>query len=102
MTGPSYIKPTHVIDLQTVTSRLNRQNIRLASCRLNGEPTVAIVRAAYVSDGVLGFTPLFVWPTDSMIVEMNGRRFHKRRGSRKPERPDENTSGTASTGPTPR
>jgi hypothetical protein len=101
MTGPSYIKPIHVIDLQTVTSRSNGRNIRLASCRVNGEPTVAIVRAAYVSSGVFSFEPLFVWPTNHMTVEVNGRRFHRRRGSRGPKRPPKGASGTASTGPTP-
>jgi hypothetical protein len=101
MTGPSYIRPLHVIDFQTVTSRLNGQNIRLASCCLDGEPTVAIVRAAYVSGGVLTFEPLFVWPTDSMTIELNGRRFRRRRGTRAPKRPPKERSGTASTGPAP-
>jgi hypothetical protein len=101
MTGPSYIRPLHVIDFQTVTSRLNGQNIRLASCRLNGEPTVAIVRAAYVCGGVLTFAPLFVWPTNSMIVQLYGRRFRRRRGTQQPKRPPKERSGTASTGPAP-
>lgn len=102
MTGPSFIKPIHVIDLQTVTSRLNGRNIRLASCRVNGEPTVAIVRAAYVSGGILSFEPLFVWPTERMLIEINGRRYRRRRDSDKPKRPDKQDSGSDSVNPSPR
>jgi hypothetical protein len=80
MTGTSFIKPIHLTDFQTVTSRFNGKNIRLASCRVNGEPSVAIVRAAYQSLTEFGFEALFVWPTESMVIDMIGR-FSKRRRS---------------------
>lgn len=69
----SFITPGHVRAFQAVTSPLY-ENIMLWSCRINGEPGVAIVMIDHPTSRMLSVTPLFVAITPSMQVsfEENG------------------------------
>jgi hypothetical protein len=56
---------------QAVTSRLY-DNITLWSCRINGEPGVAIVMVDQSAENTLAVMPLFVAVTASMRIEFEG------------------------------
>lgn len=72
----SYITPGHVRAFQAVTSRLY-DNITLWSCRINGEPGVAIVMVDDIGGQKLAVMPLFVAITSGMeIVFEGGREVH--------------------------
>lgn len=63
----SFITPGHVRAFQAVTTQLYGE-VTLWSCRINGEPGVAIVLAEPVGEGKIGIVPLFVAITPGMDV----------------------------------
>lgn len=67
----SFITPGHVRAFQAVTSGLYGE-ATLASCRINGEPGVAIVLVEHVGEGKVGVIPLFVAITESMEIDFVG------------------------------
>ncbi|HEY1745721.1 MAG TPA: hypothetical protein VGG11_03000 [Xanthobacteraceae bacterium] len=69
----SSITPGHVRAFQAVTSRLY-ENITLWSCRINGEPGVAIVMVDHPADDMLAVMPLFVAVTPGMEIVFEGAR----------------------------
>lgn len=69
----SYITPSHVRAFQAITSRLY-DNITLWSCRINGEPGVAIVMVDEPAPNKLAVMPLFVAVTSGMDIEFEGAR----------------------------
>lgn len=66
----NHITPGHVRAFQAVTSQLY-DNITLWSCRINGEPGVAIVMVEHVAEGKIGVMPLFVAITESMQLDFD-------------------------------
>jgi hypothetical protein len=69
----SFITPGHVRAFQAVTSRLY-DNITLWSCRINGEPGVAIVMVDHPTEDTLAVMPLFVAVTPGMKIVFEGGR----------------------------
>jgi hypothetical protein len=69
----SFITPAHVRAFQAVTSRLY-DNITLWSCRINGEPGVAIVMLDHVGENSVAVMPLFVAITPGMEITFDGGR----------------------------
>jgi hypothetical protein len=69
----SFITPGHVRAFQAVTSQLYGE-ATLTSCRINGEPGVAIVLMEHVGEGKIGVIPLFVAITSGMDVVFEGER----------------------------
>jgi len=63
----SFITPGHVRAFQAVTTQIYGEGI-LWSCRINGEPGVAIVLAEHVGEGKISVMPLFVAITPGMHV----------------------------------
>jgi hypothetical protein len=61
------ITPGHVRAFQAVTTGMYGE-VTLWSCRINGEPGVAIVLAEHVGEGKIGVMPLFVAITPGMKV----------------------------------
>ncbi len=64
----SNIEPGHVRVFQAIRSQLY-DNITLSSCRINGNPGVAIVMIDPVGEGKVGVMPLFVALNEHMKVE---------------------------------
>lgn len=97
MTPSSFITPGHVRAFQAVTSRLY-DNITLWSCRINGEPGVAIVMTGEAAEGIVAVMPLFVAITPNMNIEFAGDRHS---GSGGPKHPAERAfhAGKASVTP---
>jgi hypothetical protein len=79
----SYITPGHVRAFQAVTSRLY---ITLWSCRINGEPGVAIVMVDEPAPNKLAVMPLFVAITPGMEIAFEGAREVGGGGEGGPER----------------
>jgi hypothetical protein len=69
----SFITPGHVRAFQAVTSQLYGE-ATLASCRINGEPGVAIVLMEHVGEGKVAVMPLFVAITSAMDVIFEGEQ----------------------------
>ena len=69
----SFITPGHVRAFQAVTSRLY-DNITLWSCRINGEPGVAIVMVDQPTEHAIALMPLFVAVTPAMDITFEGAR----------------------------
>jgi hypothetical protein len=67
MSVPSFITPGHVRAFQAVRSQLY-DNIVLWSCRINGDPGVAIVMVDYPGEDKLAVMPLFVAITPGMEI----------------------------------
>jgi hypothetical protein len=67
----SNITPGHVRAFQAVTSQLY-DNVTLWSCRINGEPGVAVVMVDHVGEGKIAIMPLFVAITEKMEIEFAG------------------------------
>lgn len=67
----SFITPGHVRAFQAVTSQLYGE-VTLASCRINGDPGVAIVLLDAVGEGKIAVMPLFVAITPSMEIVFEG------------------------------
>jgi len=65
------ITPGRVRAFQAVTTQLYGE-VTLWSCRINGEPGVAIVLAERVGEGKIGIMPLFVAITPKMDVTFEG------------------------------
>ncbi len=65
------ITPGHIRAFQAIRSQLY-DNVTLWSCRINGEPGVAIVMVDMVGHGKLAVMPLFVAITDSMELSFDG------------------------------
>ena len=61
----SHITPGHVRAFHAITSQLY-DNVTLWSCRINGEPGVAIVMVDHVGEGKVAVMPLFVAITETM------------------------------------
>lgn len=80
-----YITPGHVRAFQAITSRLY-DNITLWSCRINGEPGVAIVMVDEPVPNKLAVMPLFVAITPGMQIEFEGGRETGGGGEGGPER----------------
>jgi hypothetical protein len=74
-----FITPGHVRAFQAITSRLY-DNITLWSCRINGEPGVAIVMVDHVAEDKLAVMPLFVAITPGMEIAFEGGREAGGRG----------------------
>lgn len=87
-----YITPGHVQAFQMVRSP-HYGNITMTSCRVNGEPGVAIIMMEHVGESKVAVMPLFVAITDGMDLELPGdrRRRWRRSGGDGggPTRPDE-------------
>jgi hypothetical protein len=81
----SFITPGHVRAFQAVTSRLY-DNITLWSCRINGEPGVAIVMVDEPVPNKLAVMPLFVAITPGMQIAFEGAREGGGSGDGGPER----------------
>lgn len=84
----SFITPGHVRAFQAVTSRLY-DNITLWSCRINGEPGVAIVMVDQPTRNALAVMPLFVAITPGMEIAFEGAREVSGGGEGGPERSTE-------------
>ena len=69
----SFITPGHVRAFQAVTTQLYGEPT-LVSCRIDGEPGVAIVLMEHVGEGKVGVIPLFVAITPKMDVVFEGER----------------------------
>jgi hypothetical protein len=69
----SFITLGHVRAFQAVTSGLY-DNITLWSCRINGEPGVAIVMVDEPAPNKLAVMPLFVAITPGMEIAFEGAR----------------------------
>ena len=69
----SNITPGHVRAFQAITSQLY-DNVTLWSCRINGEPGVAIVMVDHAGEGSIAVMPLFVAITNSMEISFEGAR----------------------------
>jgi hypothetical protein len=67
----SFITPGHVRAFQAVTTQLYGEPT-LMSCRINGEPGVAIVLVEHVGEGKVGVMPLFVAITPKMDIVFEG------------------------------
>jgi hypothetical protein len=67
----SFITPGHVRAFQAVTTQLYGE-VTLASCRIDGEPGVAIVLMEHVGEGKVGVMPLFVAITSKMEIAFEG------------------------------
>jgi hypothetical protein len=84
-----FIQPGHIRAFQMITSQLY-ENITLWSCRINGEPGVAIVLVDDVAPGKLAVMPLFVAITGGMELDFEGAAAGEGDGDEGggPERPD--------------
>jgi len=81
----SNITPGHVRVFQAIRSQFY-DNITLASCKVNGEPGVAIVMIDEAGEGAVAVMPLFVAITPGMRVEFEGEKGSGEKGGpRKPE-----------------
>ena len=69
----SFITPGHVRAFQAVTTQMYGE-VTLASCRINGEPGVAIVLMDPVGEGKVAVMPLFVALTPKMAIVFEGER----------------------------
>jgi hypothetical protein len=67
----SNITPGHVRAFQAVTTQIYG-DVTLWSCRINGEPGVAIVLVEPAGEDKVGVMPLFVAITPAMQVEFAG------------------------------
>ncbi len=67
----NHILPGHVRAFEAIRSQ-HYDNVTLWSCRINGEPGVAIVLIDVTASGQLAVMPLFVAITDSMRLEFDG------------------------------
>lgn len=67
----SNITAAHVRAFQAITSKLY-DNVTLWSCRINGEPGVAIVMVDHVGEDKLAVMPPFVAITGGMEIEFEG------------------------------
>ena len=67
----SFITPGHVRAFQAVTTRIYGEPT-LLSCRINGEPGVAIVLMEHVGEDKIGVMPLFVAITAGMDIVYEG------------------------------
>ena len=65
------ITPGHVRAFQAVTTQLYVE-VTLASCRVNGEPGVAIVLMEDAEEGKVAVMPLFVAITSEMEIVFEG------------------------------
>jgi hypothetical protein len=71
MNEMAYITPGHVNAFQAIRSQLY-DNITLSSCKINGEPGVAIIMLDHVGEGKVAVMPLFVAITNNMELEFPG------------------------------
>jgi hypothetical protein len=62
--------------------------VTLWSCRINGEPSVAIMLADHVGEGKVGVMPLFVAITPGMQVTFEGEQGGEGGGGPQRECPD--------------
>jgi hypothetical protein len=100
----NFITPGHVRAFQAITSRLY-DNIVLWSCRINGEPGVAIVMVDHAGDCSIAIMPLFVAITPSMDITFEGAGEVDAGGEGGPKRATEQEfaiNKDALTGPNPR
>jgi hypothetical protein len=81
----SFITPGHVRAFQAVTTQLYGE-VTLASCRINGEPGVAMVLVENVGEGKVAVMPLFVAITSSMQVIFEGEHSGSGGGEGGPDR----------------
>jgi hypothetical protein len=75
----SFITPGHVRAFQAVTTQLFGE-VTLASCRINGEPGVAIVLMEHVGEGKVAVMPL------RGDHQQNGNRVRRRKWRRRRRR----------------
>jgi hypothetical protein len=75
----SFITPGHVRAFQAVTTQLYGE-VTLASCLINGKPSLAIVLMEHVGDGKIGVMPLFACLRRSGFAQAG--RHHARDGHR--------------------
>ncbi|MFZ0271022.1 MAG: hypothetical protein WAL34_04145 [Acidobacteriaceae bacterium] len=90
----SFITPGHVNAFQAIRSQLY-DNITLMSCRINGEPGVAIVMVDHVGEGRIAVMPLFVAITEGMKLEF-GEEGGSGGGGGGPKHPKEEFAEAAS------
>ncbi len=94
-----YITPGHVQAFQMVRSP-HYGNITMSSCRVNGEPGVAIIMVEHVGENKVAVMPLFVSITDAMELELPGEGRRGRHGGgdgKASSRPDEAFKANAET-----
>jgi hypothetical protein len=84
----NYITSGHVRAFQVVRSPVY-DNITLASCRINGEPGVAIVMLDDTVEGTVAVMPLFVAITPKMELVFPGQRRSSAGGGGGPTDPRE-------------
>lgn len=98
----SNITPGHVRAFQAIRSQLF-DNIRLASCTINGDPGVAIVMLEHAGEGTLAVMPLFVALTENMRIDFSGEWGTSRGGGGGPRNPrEEFAANKATVTPSPR
>lgn len=97
----SNITSGHVRAYQAIRSNLY-DNITLASCRINGDPGVAIVMIDEAGEGKIAVMPLFVSITENMELAFP-REGDSDGGEGGPKTPKEEfNANKAATSPTPR
>ena len=69
----SFITPGHVRAFQAVTTHIYGEPT-LMSCRIDGEPGVAIVLMDHIGEGKISVMPLFVAITPKMEIVFEGER----------------------------
>lgn len=75
MTQRSYITPGHVRAYQMLSLPQYQDGMTLASCTIDGEPSVAIVMCDRIAEDKVSVMPLFVAITAKMRVEFVGEQF---------------------------
>lgn len=86
-TQKTNITPGHVRAFHALTSGMY-DNITLWSCRINGEPGVAIVMVDHVGEGKVAVMPLFVALTASMELVFDDEQQGEDGGEGGPKRND--------------
>jgi hypothetical protein len=97
----SNITPGHVRAFQAVTSQFY-DNVTLWSCRIDGEPGVAIVMVDHVGEGKIAIMPLFVAITEGMNIEFAGEQDSDGGGGPKNPKEQFDAVKPAVTSPAPR
>lgn len=83
----THITPGHVRAFHALTSGMY-DNITLWSCRINGEPGVALVMVDHVGEGKVAVMPLFVAITASMDLVFEDEAQGEGGGEGGPKRSD--------------
>ena len=103
MIGYDCITPADVTNFLAVTSRTHGETIRLASCKIDGQPGVAIVRLNRVSEHHAVLVALYVAITSAMEIDIGGiRRASRGDDDGRPKTPEQDEHGMPPPNPAPR